>query len=429
MSTASWTVRVALGASLFWAGLEARVWAQSSGKGARAAEPAPSLVDQASAAYDANDYARALDAARTAVQSASSRDPTLPLQIWVRSAEELGDLGAMAAGLDTYAHLPDLGQGSARFIDAARLRLAFYDAERSGRISDAEIALKSAGDRAAGSEAWQEAATARLEIRRAMAHRDYATARSLSASLADFPGATPWLRTLRAELAAADALSRCDLPAVAQALTPLQELPLVGAEQDRLEKTALYAQIRMKILDKDVPGARASLTALENALTSTPGTTTEDQSWLDLYRLRVDLDEAWENGHRDAVTNVRDHYAALQRKVSGEPGCMEPDWMKVDLEHIQELEEARQRKRRAAGWMFAGAGVSAVAAGAMSGLTVWSVRDYEAQVGDTGTTFTDALWSSGPGQRATLSRASAITSASLGLASASLLTVGLVVRW
>ena len=422
-------------------------WAQGA-KDAPAPEDPAALLEQASAAYEAKEFPAALAAARRSAELAPGKDSVLAYQIWLISAEQVGDLSGMASALDAYAAIPGLGRSSVAIIDKARPRLEFYLAEQAGRLEAAQAALTRVRKVGAPDAAWLKMAERRLALREALVQGRLEVLVKVSAEPTDSLGQQSWVRAVRAEAVGLAALGLCKhaggLAAVEDALkvpyrTP-EELRRLGALQVRL-------QTEQAIL---TPG-EGDPVALSKALEKLGELSPEERVWLARVDMRVEMDADWAAGRYGEVLDLREHYRSLMDQAPVESECLEPKaWLEADdttwrakeaeeakraEERKRDEEEAKKRAKRQAStgpttkqkkvsnWLFVGAGVSAVAAGGLGVLAASMSSDYS------GNETPWPEWSADESDTYLLNHVGAI-GAVTGVASAlTLAGIGFTVRW
>jgi len=372
-------------------------WAQGA-KDAPAPEDPAALLEQASAAYEAKDFPAALAAARRSAELAPGKDSVLAYQIWLISAEQVGDLSGMAAALDAYAAIPGLGRSSVAIIDKARPRLEFYQAEQAGRLDAAQAALTRVRKVGAPDAAWLEMAERRLALREALSRGRLDELVKVSAEPTDSLGQQAWVRAVRAEAVGLAALSLCKHEGGLAAAEDALKVPYRTPEElRRLGALNVRIQTEQAIL---APG-KGDPVALSKVLEKLGEPSPEERVWLARVDMRVEMDADWAAGRYGEVLDLREHYRSLMDQAPVEPACLAPKvWLEADEAtwRAKEAEEAEERKReeeeakkrakrqvstgptakqkKVSNWLFVGAGASAAVAGGLGVLAASKSSDY-----------------------------------------------------
>lgn len=423
-------------------------WAQGA-KDAPAPEDPAALLEQASAAYEAKDFPAALAAARRSAELAPGKDSVLAYQIWLISAEQVGDLSGMAAALDAYAAIPGLGRSSVAIIDKARPRLEFYQAEQAGRLEAAQAALTRVRKVGAPDAAWLKMAERRLALREALVLERLEALVNVSSEPSDSAGQQSWVRAVRDEAVGLTALNLCKHAGGLSAVGDALEVPYRTPEElRRLSALQVRLQTEQAIL---TPG-KGDPVALSKALEKLGELSPEERVWLARVDMRVEMGADWAAGRYGEVLDLREHYRSLMDQAPVEPECLEPKvWLEADdatyrakeAEALKKAEQERKDKeegkkraarlasksgptpkqKKTATLLFVGAGASALAAGGFGVLAVTTSTDYSGSNDDW------PSWSDGEETTYQLNHVGALGAATGVAGALALAGVGLTVRW
>lgn len=372
-------------------------WAQGA-KDAPVAEDPAALLEQASASYEAGDFPAALVAARRSAELAPGKDSVLAYQIWLVSAEQVGDLAGMSAALDAYAKIPGLGKSSVAIIDKARPRLEFYQAEQAGRLDAAEAALARVRKVGASDPGWLKMAERRLALRKDLLQGHLDEMVKLTPAPTDSLGQQAWIRAVRGEAVAQASRQICKYEGGLVAVGEVLTLPYRTPDEVR-RVSALQTRLRTEEAIAD-PG-KGDPVVLSKALGSPNELSPEDRVWTARVATRAEMDADWAAGHYGEVLDLREHYRSLMDQAPVEPECLAPKvWLEADevtwraKEAVaikeeeerkkQEEEDAKRREKRQAStgptarqkkvsnWLFVGAGSSAAVAGMFGGVALYT---------------------------------------------------------
>lgn len=414
-------------------------WAQSGGEAVPAAEDPAALLDQASAAYDKDDYATALPAARRAAELAPGKDSALAYQIWLGSAEQLGDLDNMAAALDAYSAVSGLGKSSMAIIDRARPRLEFYRAEQAGRVDAAAAALKAVRAVGSPSSTWLKMAEGRLALRKQLVQGQLSGLMGLTSKPSDSVGQQHWVRAVRDEAVGLAALSSCDY---AGGLAAVDDLLMVPYRTPEERRRASALQVRLRAEAALLDPAQGDARVISKGLEALGEPSAEERVWMARVERRVELDAAWAAGRYSAVLDGREQYRSLAAEAPAEPACLGPKvwldaddatWRAKEAEVLRLAEEQRlaaerlaqdTKQKKVSVAMFAGAGAGVMAAGAFGAMSLASASQFEA-LGEGSFTEFEA---SAPSLKLKNER-SVIAASAAGAAATVLLSTAIVLRW
>lgn len=418
-------------------------WAQSGGEAVPASEDPAALLDQASAAYDKDDYATALPAARRAAELAPGKDSALAYQVWLGSAEQLGDLDNMAAALDAYSAVSGLGKSSMAIIDRARPRLEFYRAEQAGRVDAAAAALKAVRAVGSPSSTWLKMAEGRLALRKQLVQGQLSGLTGLTSKPSDSVGQQHWVRAVRDEAVGLAALSTCDY---AGGLAAVDDLLMVPYRTPEERRRASALQVRLRAEAALLDPAQGDARVISKGLEALGEPSAEERVWMARVERRVELDAAWAAGRYSAVLDGREQYRSLAAEAPAEPACLSPKvwldaddatWRAKEAEVLRLAEEQRlaaeqasraqrdDERKRLAKRSFIGAGASLALAGASGAMLMVERGRYDMMFDDfsagNGVSFAD-LESRAP---ASANRQQAYEWTMVGLSGSALLLAGL----